>query len=582
MSTTAHSLEVYDVKGYPSTYDGYFVSSLSKMWFDASFTTTNGYGIYRVRLSFPDSSTYLYGYSRNLLAYTGNTSALNTARSGSTEWIPQDFYGYAPATVSLTDEYGRGEAGGQRTKFTFGPFTDELSVAGFQQEVFTPIKARHKSFVFTAVVKAPVGEQFYINITFDGTEEFIQYSGTGNWAYIEIPITITETLSKEPIFEMMVDHISSTSGVSFEMIEPMFAVAGSLSNAYTWCPNTIDNWHYGGGNTYIRETRFSHIDWVDNAHTPTVKTTSTNESPYTITWHVDARSGQSTLNNDEEIDSFKKVAAYGPPVIKKNSPVAYRTNDQGDADDEGSYFASEYDVTAYPIGTSNIMATYFRIGWRTDPGGSWQYDDVSAPWVVRGTTAHLTMFPGAVVDPVYSWEVGLEYKDDFVTDFTPLQVMPIPDAYALIDYHYTGRGLSIGRIATPTDVERGGINIDMPVYFDTDVYWEDLELNSACEAYSASTAPHYRRHGDVVTVIGDVKPTSEVAAGGTLTIATLPAGCRPKQRISILCQGSTTAVWLLQITSAGVITASRYRTEAGTQAMATNTWLPFSVTFLTV
>jgi len=362
----------------------------------------------------------------------------------------------------------------------------------------------------------------------------------------------------------------------------MFAVAGSLSNVYTWCPNTADNWHYGLGNTYIRETRLSHIDWVDNSHTPTVKQTTTTSSPYTVTCHIDAQQGNSTLNNDDAIERDVQVAAYGPPVIKKNSPVAYRTNDQGDADDEGSYFASEYDVTAYPIGTSNIMATYFRIGWRTDPGGSWQYDQESAPWVVRGTTAHLTMFPRAEVDPVYSWEVGLEYKDDFVTDFTLLQVMPIPDAYALIDYHYTGRGLSIGRIATPTDVERGGINIDMSVYFETDVYWEDLELNSACEAYASSTAPHYRRHGDVVTVIGDVKPTSEVAAGGTLTIATLPAGCRPKQRLSMLCQGSTTAVWLLQITSAGVITASRYRTEAGTQAMATNTWLPFSVTFLTV
>lgn len=114
----------------------------------------------------------------------------------------------------------------------------------------------------------------------------------------------------------------------------------------------------------------------------------------------------------------------------------------------------------------------------------------------------------------------------------------------------------------------------------SDIDWTELTLDSACVAYSSVTTPHYKRRGDMVTVIGDVKPSAAVAAQGTLTIGTLPAMCCPPQRISLLCQGSTTASWLMQIATDGTITASRYRTEAGYQAMNTNTWLPFSITYM--
>lgn len=115
----------------------------------------------------------------------------------------------------------------------------------------------------------------------------------------------------------------------------------------------------------------------------------------------------------------------------------------------------------------------------------------------------------------------------------------------------------------------------------TDVSSKALSLASTAVAYSDAQAPHYSRWGNVVQVYGAVKPKSDVAAGGTLTIGTLPSGCRPSQQVSVLCQGSGNSVWLLQIADTGVLTASRYRNGASASAaITTTTWLPFSVTFI--
>lgn len=114
----------------------------------------------------------------------------------------------------------------------------------------------------------------------------------------------------------------------------------------------------------------------------------------------------------------------------------------------------------------------------------------------------------------------------------------------------------------------------------SDIDWTELTLDSACTAYSSVTTPHYKRRGDLVTLIGDVKPTAEVAAGGTMTIGQLPTECYPAQRVCFLCQGSGRASWLCTIDTTGVITAARYRTEAGNQAMTTSTWLPFAITYM--
>ena len=72
MAITNSVYETHDVNNYPASYSGYCVSSQSKMWHEVGFTTSANYGVYRVRVKYPDSTSLLYGYSRNLLAFTGN------------------------------------------------------------------------------------------------------------------------------------------------------------------------------------------------------------------------------------------------------------------------------------------------------------------------------------------------------------------------------------------------------------------------------------------------------------------------------------------------------------------------------
>lgn len=108
-----------------------------------------------------------------------------------------------------------------------------------------------------------------------------------------------------------------------------------------------------------------------------------------------------------------------------------------------------------------------------------------------------------------------------------------------------------------------------------------IPLSSASLAYSSGWTPMYAKQGYMVTVRGAVKPKSDVAAGGSLAIGTLPTGYRPPQEVDVPCQGSGQAVWLLTISTSGAMNASRYRTGNTNQAMTTGVWLPFSVTYMT-
>ena len=108
----------------------------------------------------------------------------------------------------------------------------------------------------------------------------------------------------------------------------------------------------------------------------------------------------------------------------------------------------------------------------------------------------------------------------------------------------------------------------------------DLPLNSDVKAYSAGSPPQIHKAGKVVHVVGAVKPSSQIAAGGSFTIATLPTGYRPITEIQAICQGSSYAVWLCNINPNGTMAGQRYRTGNTSEAITTSNWLPFSITFV--
>lgn len=110
--------------------------------------------------------------------------------------------------------------------------------------------------------------------------------------------------------------------------------------------------------------------------------------------------------------------------------------------------------------------------------------------------------------------------------------------------------------------------------------WSALDLGADVVAYNAARTPMLRKVGETVNVTGAVKPTAQVASGGSVLIATLPDGCRPQQEVDILCQGSTNACWNLKITTDGKMTAERYRNGATAAAIPTTAWLTFNAMFM--
>lgn len=121
--------------------------------------------------------------------------------------------------------------------------------------------------------------------------------------------------------------------------------------------------------------------------------------------------------------------------------------------------------------------------------------------------------------------------------------------------------------------------IDALIEATNDSDWQTLSLGSAFELYTAGADVKYRKVCGVVEVRGVIKPTSQIAAGGTAVIGTLPTGYRPDTTRYFVCHGSGQNIWLLVINSSGVMSLERYGGDS-TVVVPTTAWLPFNATFL--
>lgn len=114
----------------------------------------------------------------------------------------------------------------------------------------------------------------------------------------------------------------------------------------------------------------------------------------------------------------------------------------------------------------------------------------------------------------------------------------------------------------------------------SDVPSTEITLSNACQKYDSNVGntPRYRKVNGTVYIAGAVKPKSQVAAGGSLTICTLPEGCRPENNISVVCRGSGFNRWYLLIAPNGTCTASAYGVSSNAD-MPTTAFLIFSASF---
>lgn len=116
---------------------------------------------------------------------------------------------------------------------------------------------------------------------------------------------------------------------------------------------------------------------------------------------------------------------------------------------------------------------------------------------------------------------------------------------------------------------------------DTDTGWKTATVASKFEVYTSGKPPKYRKVGNLMEVRGILTPKSTLSAssvGTEYTMFTLPAGCRPSDRISLLMQGSGMNKWMFDIGTDGVCSISRYGGTAVTDIPA-GAWLSFQASF---
>ena len=111
--------------------------------------------------------------------------------------------------------------------------------------------------------------------------------------------------------------------------------------------------------------------------------------------------------------------------------------------------------------------------------------------------------------------------------------------------------------------------------------WKSLTIASGFEVYTeGSTEPKYRVNGNMVTVMGAVKPTAQVTSNTTgVTFASgIASQYRPAFSQQFVCQGSGINRWVFSITTAGALTVSRYGTNDYVNIPA-GAWLIFTATY---
>lgn len=112
----------------------------------------------------------------------------------------------------------------------------------------------------------------------------------------------------------------------------------------------------------------------------------------------------------------------------------------------------------------------------------------------------------------------------------------------------------------------------------TDSSWKDLILTENFVNYNSSTKNMYRKYGNIVEVIGMVKPKTILAKGASTVCFQLPDGYRPEHQVTVICPGSEKNNWLLTINTNGNAEVARYGTTEYID-ISTSTCLAYHVSF---
>lgn len=126
---------------------------------------------------------------------------------------------------------------------------------------------------------------------------------------------------------------------------------------------------------------------------------------------------------------------------------AERCNANGGADEVGNYIKLDYSVAVAPVNNKNTMSLKYGYKKQTD-----------SSWTSKAIDLSTYSKTGNVIFPAsgdFSWDVSLTLSDAFSSATLTLKV---GTAYVLLDFHKSGRGLAIGKVAEKEkvlDIEKG-------------------------------------------------------------------------------------------------------------------------------
>lgn len=111
--------------------------------------------------------------------------------------------------------------------------------------------------------------------------------------------------------------------------------------------------------------------------------------------------------------------------------------------------------------------------------------------------------------------------------------------------------------------------------------WITHPLVSGWVAYNSDQTPKYRKVGNVVQIVGAVKPTSTTTVGSTfVTVGRLPSGYTPSYRILGINPASGSNRVAVSVETGGSVAAGRYGTGTGYVDVTTTSWLPICINFM--
>lgn len=150
-----------------------------------------------------------------------------------------------------------------------------------------------------------------------------------------------------------------------------------------------------------------------------------------------------------EVKQSVDVIEYSKPSV---TAIAYRCNSSGEEDPEGAYMRVGFTSTIASLNGKNSARYTIDYGGTpiTGAGTSYISDPISC-------------------DVSRLWPVEVTVEDD-IASATKAAVIPI--AFTLMDFYYTGMGVSLGKVAT-----RDGFDCAMPAYFTGGVYIGEKSLS---------------------------------------------------------------------------------------------------------